>query len=283
MLIRVLDKPLGAEVVGLSMSSLADPRTRQEIRDALFEHLVLIIRTQSLSGRDQDRLTRFFGDPAPTRKGHEHREAASVQVVESQAGEPPTIDQIWHADGSFLPRPPMVTVLSAALLPTAGDKGGTYFVDTRAAYDSLPASLLPLVRTGKLRFSYGPSANEMLAGQDRKTMPFPDIVHPLVRKHPVTGRGSLFLDQLSVVAVDGVSEGTGIELLKHLYAHTLVPQRMYIHEWTQGDVLIWDNSSLMHRRGEHDLGHRVMHRSTVIGPPPIPLHLDEPVSLSAHG
>jgi taurine dioxygenase len=276
MRIRSLDEPFGAEVVGLDLKDLDDREVTQVLHAAVFEHLVLIIRTDGMSGSDQGRLSRIFGDPPHVRRGHEHPEDPCVQIIESTAGEPPTIDQIWHADGSFLACPPMVTVLTAALLPQTGEKGVTYFVDTRAAYDSLPTSLRPLVHGLEVLLSYGPSANEMLAGGDKKAWPVPDVFHPLVRRHPVTGRGSLFLDQLSAIAIGGVSEETGVELLKHLYAHALVPQRMYVHHWTLGDTLVWDNASLMHRRGEHDLGHRIMHRSTVPGPAPMPMPAGEP-------
>ena len=100
----------------------------------------------------------------------------------------------------------------------------------------------------------------------------PDVSHPLIRKHPRTGEGSLYLDELCVAGVDGEHGEAGEALLAELFSYALAPERCYKHEWRSGDLLIWDNTSTMHRRGEEHRGERVLHRSTAAGPPPLPLY-----------
>lgn len=97
------------------------------------------------------------------------------------------------------------------------------------------------------------------------------MLHPAARAHPLTGRGSLYLDQLCVAGVEGKPEGESRELLDYLYTHTLIDRRIYQHVWREGDLLVWDNPSLMHRRGSHHKGTRLLYRATVVGPVPMGL------------
>lgn len=278
MLVRSLPEPLGAEIIGLTGPALADPEIRRELRDALFEHLVLVLRNQDLGTRDQVRLTRMFGEPELAwDKRSRHPDEPHVQVMRSAPAPkdaPPSSSQHWHTDGSFLEKPPIATFLASIHLPQSG--GDTLFVDTRSACESLPPARLATLEVLNLRFSYSYRLygfqTTRYGSDDRAELEdHPDVVHPLVRKHPVTGRGSLYLDQLCVAKVESLAEDTGNAILSELYGHTLVAERCYKHEWRSGDVLIWDNPSLMHRRGESHQGDRLLHRTTAAGSRPIPL------------
>ena len=180
-----------------------------------------------------------------------------------------------HTDGSFRAYPPIATVLRSVRLPQTG--GETLFADTRAAYQALPTSLLLRVQHLRLRFSYDHRLHALHTqhygsydvGKQGK---IPDVSHPLVRKHPVTGRGSLYLDELCVAGVEGEHGEAGEALLAELSSYALAPERCYKHQWQSGDLLVWDNASTMHRRGEEHRGERVLHRSTAAGPRPLPLY-----------
>jgi len=279
MLVRPLAEPLGAEIIDLKTDRLSDQGIQRALRDALFEYLVLIIRDQSLGISGQVSLTSILGTPeiAWDRRSR-HPENSHVQIMRSPirpANSPPSASQFWHTDGSFLEYPPIATVLASIYLPDSG--GDTLFIDTRSAYETLPSELAVRVRNKKLRYSY---SHKLQAFQTSRygsedydeLLEHPDLSHPLVRRHPVTERGSLYLDQLCVAGVENVSDEIGAKLLNDLYSRTLVPDRCYRHQWRNGDLLVWDNPSLMHRRGENHTGDRLLHRTTAAGPRPEPPH-----------
>jgi alpha-ketoglutarate-dependent taurine dioxygenase len=275
--IKSLSASLGAEVTDLDASALQDPGIAQALRNAVHNHLVLIIRNQKLGLNGQVDLTRLFGEPdmAWDRRSR-HRENSHIQVMNSAPrplSSPRSSSQFWHTDGSFLPNPPLVTLLALQVLPDGG--GDTRFIDMRSAYKSLPADLIAEISELKLIFSYrhllyGFQTSKY--GEDREELEdHPDVCHPLVRQHPVTGHGALYMDQLCVAGVEGFPEAESASLLDRLYSHAIVPERCYQHNWSEGDLLIWDNPSLMHRRGTDHHGTRLLYRTTAAGPIPTPM------------
>ena len=277
MLVKPLAQSFGAEVRGLSQDLLLEPDVARTLRNALHEHLLLIVRDQRLGVPDQVNLARIFGPPekAWDSKSH-HPDSPYVQVMNS-APRPPTASrtssQFWHTDGSFLPCPTLTTILAIQELPRDG--GDTLFVDTRSAYRDLPQNLKESVRNVYLRFSYRHQLHGFqtakYGSEDTTANDYPDVLHPLVRQHPGTGQGSLYLDQLCVSRVEGKPEAESRELLESLYAHTITESRIYQHMWRDGDLLIWDNPTLMHRRGAHHQGARLLHRTSIAGSRPVML------------
>jgi len=270
-----LAQPLGAEVLGLTKSQLAAPDVPDRLRDALHAHLLLVVKSQQLELADLIDLAKVFGTPEVAwDTGSRHPESPYIQVMNT-ASRPVTAaktsSQFWHTDGSFLPHPTLTTILAIQQLPRTG--GETLFVDTRLAYEDLSPATQLSIRDLRLRYSYRYQLlgfqTEKYGIEDHATAnDYPDVLHPLVRAHPVTGRGSLYLDQLCVAGVEGKPAAESHELLDFLYAHTITDQRVYRHIWRKGDLLIWDNPSLMHRRGTHHQGTRLLYRVAVAGPIP---------------
>lgn len=278
MLIKPLDQSLGAEVLGLEEDMLSEASTAHRLREALCQHLLLVVRDQKLDLKALIRLTKAFGKPERVwDTGSRHPANPYIQVMNSTskpATASRTSSQFWHTDGSFKRRPTLTTLLAIQQVPQEG--GDTLFVDTRSAYDDLPKATKDSMRHLLLRYSYqyqllGFQVNKYGAGHSNTATDYPDVLHPAVRAHPATGRGSLYLDQLCVARVEGKSENESRDLLDSLYTHTLVDRRIYRHVWREGDILAWDNPSLMHRRGGHHRGTRLLHRATVAGPVPIGL------------
>jgi taurine dioxygenase len=275
-IIRPLSQPLGAEVISLEEPALLDPGVGQQLRKALHEYLVLIIKDQQLGISGQVILTQLFGEPELAwDKRSRHPESAHIQVMNSAptpASAPRSSSQFWHTDGSFLTRPPLATLLAIQLLPDGG--GDTLFVDMRSAYDSLPAGLRFEIQDLELTFSY----RHLLSGFQttkygddggEELEDHPDVDHPLVRRHPATGRASLYMDQLCGARIVKRTAAESADLLQRLYDHTLVPERRYQHNWEEGDLLVWDNAALMHRRGTNHQGARLLYRTTAAGPAPV--------------
>ncbi|HUY47087.1 MAG TPA: TauD/TfdA family dioxygenase [Streptosporangiaceae bacterium] len=276
MQVKPFAEPIGAEITGLRPGALQDPDTIGELRQALHQHLVVVVRDHDLGIEGQVDLTRLFGQPelAWDRRSR-HPDNPHIQVMNSAprpVSAPASSSQFWHTDGSFLPAPPSTTLLAIQQLPVSG--GDTLFVDTRSAYESLDASARSCLRDLELIFSYryrlyGLQTMKYGGDDGGELEDHPDVRHPLVRHHPATKRAALYLDQLCASGVAGMAPADSTELLERLYAHTLVPERQYQHIWRQSDMLIWDNPSLMHRRGTNHEGPRLLYRTTAAGPRPV--------------
>jgi taurine dioxygenase len=187
----------------------------------------------------------------------------------------------WHTDQSYR-RPPPDISLFLAVSPVRKDQGQTLFADTTAAYEALPAELKARVE-GLEGIHVGLSAkrgrNEVLEG----VTPRPLGPHeqpqrqPLVREHPVTGKRALYLCEYGqmdwlegpIAGMQPGPHGDGAELLLALMSHITRPEFIYVHEWTVGDLIVWDNRCLVHAATwfDTDTEARVMWRTTVSGNP----------------
>ncbi len=187
----------------------------------------------------------------------------------------------WHTDQSYR-RPPPDISLFYAVTPVARDRGQTLFASGALAYDALPADLKARVETlqglhcqpgtgrGRTDAEAGKTPPAILPHQ--RSQP-----QPVVRTHPVTGRKALYLCERSqmdwfdgpFVGVEPGPYGEGAKLLDALMTHYTRPEFIYVHEWTQGDVLVWDNRCLVHTATWYDAEkeQRMMWRTTVRGNP----------------
>lgn len=276
MQVKPLSEAFGAEIIGLELDALQNSDIKNEFRRALHDYLVLVVRDQRLGLEGQVSLTRIFGEPELAWDHRSrHPNNSHIQVMNSaprSLSAPVSSSQYWHTDGSFLPCPPSATLLAIQRLPNSG--GDTLFVDTRSSYESLDASVQSDVRNLELIFSY---RHQLHAFQTMKygdsengdLEDHPDVQHPLARRHQATGRISLYLDQLCVSRIAHMTTFESDEILERLYAHIIIPERQYRHIWRSGDLLVWDNPSLMHRRGTNHQGTRLLYRTTATGDRPI--------------
>ena len=187
----------------------------------------------------------------------------------------------WHTDQSYR-RPPPDISLFLAVVPVPKDQGQTLFADGAAAYDALPAELKARV-DGLQGLHVGSSAKRsrdaVLAGETpRQLQPHErPQAQPVVRIHPVTGRRALYLCEFGqmdwlegpFVGMQSGPHGDGAELLFTLMSHLTRREFVYVHEWTAGDLLVWDNRCLVHAATWFDAAKeaRIMWRTTVSGNP----------------
>ena len=187
----------------------------------------------------------------------------------------------WHTDQSYR-RPPPDISLFYAVNPVARERGQTLFADGTAAYAALPAHLKARVDTLEgLHCQPGTNRtrNAVLAGQPAGEQPptARSQRQPVVRKHPVTGRPALYLCEWGqmdwvdgpFVGLEPGPHGEGAKLLDELMAHYTRPEFVYVHEWTVGDLVVWDNRCLVHAATWYDgeTEQRMMWRTTVRGNP----------------
>jgi taurine dioxygenase len=255
---RPLPGSFGAEVSSFDLDRLTKAGQRY-LRYALNEHLLLIFKDQPFSFDEQAKLTAVFGEVddrvRPADRPFRHPDDPRIQIVSNDRRGPTqtTATVFWHIDQSFRRNPSPVIVLKAVVVPPAG--GATMFANMRAAYEALTPDAKAAIAGLKARHCFGALLGITTVGRSKS------IAQPIVRRHPITGRRSLYLNQFCIESIDGLSRDRAGDLLERLYAHAVKPQFVYSHDWTPGDVLVWDNASLMHRAASTPSALRVLHRT----------------------
>jgi alpha-ketoglutarate-dependent taurine dioxygenase len=277
--IRNLSAALGAEVAGIDLSEALPQAAIGAIEAAWRERLVVVFHGQNLTDPQLIAFSNNFGEldpPGPNPYGEpfnkEHPELNVISnVVENgkPVGNLGDGEAVWHADMTYVDVPPKAAVLHALEVPPPEAGGNTYFADMFAAYESLPADLRKAIE-GKIAVH---DASRNSAGILRKG--YQEIAdvrqtvgahHPLVRTDPKTGRKALFLCRRPNAYVLGLEVAESEALLDALWAHATQPRFTMCHEWKVGDVLMWNNLSVLHRRDAFDpKTRRVMHRSQIKG------------------
>src|SRR2546425_11399440 len=275
-----LGPSFAARIGGVDITRPLFDATWAEIRAAFEAHSVLVFHGQSLDDDAQIAFSRRFGALEVTRSINPAAGTpfARQSTLDMKTGEViPSDDRrmiyqlanmLWHSDSSFKAVPSLCSLLSARIVPPEG--GATEFASTRAAYPSLPEALKRRVENVVAVHDFGWSRDQVRPGfftaEERAV--YPPVRHPIVRANPVNGRKSLFLGpHASHVAGPPLDHGRA--LLKQLLEHVTQPQFRYRHEWTEGDLVIWDNRCILHRATPFDTTRyqRLLQRTTVSGDP----------------
>jgi taurine dioxygenase len=277
--VRPTGAALAADIEGVDLAGALSPETMAAIKAAWGDYLVLRFRGQSLSDDDLMRFSRHLGelDWAPVAaandapEGREYIMVVSNVIENGQAiGQLGAYEAIWHTDMSYIAEPPMASALYSLEVPPSG--GDTGFCNMYLALETLPAGLRREVEgrvcrhdasrnaAGELRRGYvdAPDASQTV-GAD----------HPIVRTHPATGRKALFLGRRRNAYVPGLSLADSEALLDALWEHATQDRFTWYQQWRVGDLILWDNRAVMHRRDAFDpAARRVMHRTQVRGDRP---------------
>jgi taurine dioxygenase len=277
-LIRNLDAPFGAEVHGIDLARPLPLSDLRAIKDAWRTRLVVVARGQRLSDPQLLAFSRQFGEldpPGPNPYGDPfNKEFPEINVISNviENGKPignlGAGEAVWHADMTYVDVPPKAAVLYALEVPRNGG-GNTYFADMFAAYHALPTALKQGIE-GKLAVH---DASRNSAGLLRKGFKEVSDVreavgarHPLVRSEPGTGRKALFLGRRPNSYVIDMEVAASEAMLDDLWAHATQRRFVMCHEWQAGDLLMWNNLSVLHRRDPFDpTSRRVMHRAQIKG------------------
>ena len=273
--------PLGAEIVGVDLSEEIDTSTFAAIDAAYNEHTVLVFRDQRLTPAQHLRFARRFGtlevSPRTQFALPGHPEVLILSNILDADGRPignADAGRTWHTDLSYTATPPRGSLLYAIEVPTdeRGEAlGETWFVSTAAAYEALPASkrqallgLRAVHRAGAKQYAPGSRLAEAVKG-------LPDVVHPVIRTHPVTGRLAIYVRAGECVGIVGMADADALPLIQELSDWVTRPEFLYRHRWRVGDLLMWDNCCAQHLAvKDYDLPQRrLMHRVTVNGVVPV--------------
>jgi len=264
----------GASVTGVDLSRPLATAEVSAIRTAWLEHHVLAFPEQKRSDDDLERFTLAFGgfgdDPfiAPI-PGRKHVIAVLRKVDEKS----PLFAENWHSDWSFQARPPAGTCLYGITIPPVG--GDTLFANQHAALDAMPAAMRARLE-GRMaihsaRRAYAPDGAYGEKDRPARSM---DIrpsreaektqLHPIIRRHPETGREGLFSCFGYIIGIDGMSEEESRPLLLELYQWQGREEFQYRHKWQPDMLVMWDNRSVLHAAtGGYDGYDRLLHRTTI--------------------
>lgn len=273
--IRRIGGALGAEVEGINLAGELDEGLIAAIREAWLENLVIFFREQELTVERFMALARRFGEPSeyPLVAGVEgHPEITSVTKLEH---EQINFGGLWHADTTYLQKPPMGTMLLARELPPFG--GDTIFANQYMAYEALSEGMkkmlegLTVVNTSAMP---GASATRVERIKDSPKKDAPEVLtaeHPAVSTHPETGRKILFVDGGHTERFKGMTVEESAPILKYLFAHQTRVEFTCRFSWRPGSLAFWDNRASQHNAVNDYQGfRRVMHRITLAGEIPLP-------------
>lgn len=268
---------LGVEIQGIDLSGRLSASEFAAIETAWADALVIVIRGQRLSDAQLVAFSRHFGEldrPGPNPYGTtwipdfpEINVISNVVEGGRAIGNLGAGEAAWHADMTYVERPPKAGILHALELPPAG--GATYFANLQAAWEALPPELRRAI-DGKacVHDASLNSAGMLRKGYEKVT----DVAktvgarHPLVWRNPYTGRTGLFLGRRTNAYIVGLPVEESEALLDRLWAHATQPRFAMRHDWRLGDVLIWNNLAVLHRRDPFDpAARRVLHRTQVKG------------------
>jgi taurine dioxygenase len=279
--IRHSQAPLGAEIIGLDLARPVDDQTFRAIEDVFHDRGVVVFRDQRLTEDQHIAFSRRFGDleihvaRQYLKPGYPEILVVSNVIENGRNIGLADAGQYWHSDLSYMATPSRCSLLYALEVPVQDGRvlGETLFASSAYAYDSLPDEMKTRIEGRWAIHRYGDrykkqqSAGTRGALTDEQLQQVPEVRHPVVRAHPVTGRKALFVNEGFTVAVEDMPGEESDALLGELIRHLARPESLYQHHWRNGDLLMWDNCLTQHRaiRNYQLPLRRLMHRTTVSG------------------
>lgn len=264
---------LGAEIEGVDIGKGVDEETVAQLRQALLDHLVIFFRDQDISSAAYMAFARSFATPAqyPLLPGIEG--FPMITEIAKYEHERNNFGGIWHADTTYLERPPLGSMLYALEVPPFG--GDTMWANQYLAYESLSDTMRGIL-DGLVGVSTSAKADvsktreDMIrnAGSQAKVIEHM-AEHPAVRTHPETGRKCLFVNVAHTSHFKGMTEAESAPILNYLFQHQVRPEFTCRFRWRKGSLAFWDNRAAQHNPINDYHGHRrIMRRITLEGDVP---------------
>ena len=261
---------LGAEVRGVDLAEPLDDDTVQALRAAWQEHQVLLFRGQRLTHAQHVAFSHHFGelDDHASIPAFRDKEVPQILRVANDVvgGRKQPVGRQWHSDLSITLRPARGSLLRCEVTPPVG--GDTMFANTVAAYESLSEPIRRLIDGLEAVHDIAAARQNRgrtdLAEARKRT---PPVVHPMVRVHPETGHKAIYVNEMSVSRVVGLSEEESRAILELVFAQVTRPENTFRHRWAPGDLLMWDNDATQHiALADYDINvPRVLFRTTLVG------------------
>jgi alpha-ketoglutarate-dependent taurine dioxygenase len=275
---RPVQGAFGAEISGVAPNLGVSEAELRALKEIWLGHSFLLFRGLAMTPAEHVAFTRRLG---PLHIMSEHAAfnlpgMPEVLVVSNMEEEGRAIGLKragwgWHSDGEDKAIPNAASFLYARTVPPEG--GDTMFADCYAAYAALPSEIKAKIAGRRACFSrvrmHAVNYPHMPMSEEQRTTR-PDVWHPIVRRHPQTGRPSLYIGRWAV-EIEGLAEADAKELIEYLKQFAVRPEFVYRHRWRVGDAILWDNRCMQHCATEFDDGKyaRLMHRTTLEGDKPV--------------
>jgi taurine dioxygenase len=242
--VKPLSPLIGAEIAGVDLRNPLTTEVKNELHRALLEWKVIFFRNQHITNEQHIAFGRNWGEL----EVHPFLpEGDSSEIVRFTKGKTATsYENIWHNDVTFRQTPARASILRVIKTPPLG--GDTIWADTAAAYDNLPDEVKEridgLTAIHDFTHVFGHQLNEeQLAYWQAE---FPIAEHPVVIKHPATGRKTLFVNQDFTVKIVGLNEVESEELLQFLFQQIHIPEYQVRFKWEDNSIAFWDNFATQH-------------------------------------
>ena len=272
--IRPTGGGVGAFVEGIDLAEKLSDNLTGNLRSALGEYGVLFFRDQAITPEQHIAFAKGFA-PINVNRFFAHVEGyPEIAEVRKEPDQKKNIGGGWHTDHTYDEIPAMGSILLARETPPRG--GDTVYANTCLAYDTLSDGLKKTLEglrgTHSSRHVFGPNAGYLRRGEDVKgrlgnnELATQDSTHPLVIRHPISGRKSIYVNPGFTTGIEGWHESESGPFLKILYDHIVRPEHTYRFEWKPGSVAFWDNRATWHYAvNDYHGARRLMHRITVEG------------------
>ncbi|MBT4137196.1 MAG: TauD/TfdA family dioxygenase [Candidatus Latescibacteria bacterium] len=271
--IRARTDVLGAEISGLDFSRGLDAQDVVVLRDAFLQYHLLCLRSEPLTPKAFVALSRYFGEPkCHVLRRRRHDEVPEVAVMDStyQHAEDKPVDfrldrkSAWHTDDSYFEKPAKVTLLQGLKIPDSG--GQTRFCNTQKAFEDLSETEKHRVDGLQVVHAYDTVRAPARAAKrtPEEEAETPDVIHPLIRTHEDTGTKAFYFNPNRTDRVVDMERTKSDALLDWVDEMVTQSKYRYDHEWRVGDILIWDNRSVLHSVnmdfpvGQRRLHHRIL-------------------------
>lgn len=235
----------GVHVRGIDLSQPLDQSVVEQLTSALAKYGVLFFRDQELSHEQHKRLGSYFGElhihPAWPRLVDGHPEIMELYTDENSkriAGED------WHSDVSCDREPPLGTILRMIEVPPAG--GDTLFANMYAALEALSPAMQRFLADLTALHDGEEVYRGRYEGASEEGRTYPRCEHPVVRTHPVSGRGVLFVNRIFTKRIVQLTPQESDAVLRMLFEHIAKPEFQCRFQWRPGSVAFWDNRCVQH-------------------------------------
>ena len=256
-------KRLGARIEGLDLSRPLAEREVEEIIQAIGRYGVLCFPRQRLTARQHKDFAARFGELEINVASGAYQEPGipEVMILSNivKDGKPIGLadaGQNWHTDMSYSKTIAFANVLYALEVPRRNGKvlGATEFSSMQAAYEGLPENLKSKLAGMTVLHDFNKFWDKMRNEKGSKRPPLteaqknakPPVSHPIFLTHPITGRKVLYANPGYSMRINQLPEKESDEILAFLFEHQLKPEYRYRHEWTEGDLLMWENFGTIH-------------------------------------
>jgi taurine dioxygenase len=271
--VEPLSKAIGARVTGVDLRGGLDDAVMNKIRAAWLDNFVIVIPGQDLSGDDQIAFTEWFGPRQVVRtvkvvdEGPQNFMYVANKKIDGMDGVLPEGEMQFHTDQCYYENPSRATILFAIEIPAEG--GNTRFANAYRAYESLDDSMKVRLKSLTALNVYDYDANSTVKTKE-SSADAPRYAHPMVIRHPETGREVLYINRLMTDYIVGMDRAESDALLEELFQVLEDPAHWYEHVWAPGDMVVWDNMCTLHARTWFDPAQsRVLRRTSVAGQAPV--------------